>query len=182
MEEASKAGVSVSDEALKEISRLAEQQVLYELQLEKLQEQVENVMEKHREVSQVLIPEAMMSVGMESFTLTDGTKVSVEKFYAAKIPEDQIVQAFAWLRKHGYDSLIKREIKCTFGKGEDKEADRVFKTLIKAGISPVDKSGVHPQTLKAFVRERMEAADKEFPQSMFGVYVGNRTKLTPATK
>lgn len=167
----------VSNEALQEIAALATQQRTIEKEITSLEKRLEELSEKHRHLSQGLIPEAMMSVGMVEFILKDGTRVEIDKFYAAKIPDDQADGAFAWLRKHGFESIIKREVKCSFGKGEDKSATKAMAALIKLGLTPIDKSGVHPQTLKAFVRERMESGE-EFPQQMFGVFVGNRTKLT----
>ena len=39
------------------------------------------------------------------------------------------------------------------------------------------KEAVHPQTLKAFVREQVETG-KELPFDLFGVYIANKTKIT----
>ncbi|TAK94338.1 hypothetical protein EPO05_06485 [Patescibacteria group bacterium] len=172
-------GQEVSDDKLRSIAHLANAQLAYEGMVAKLEKQLEDVNARLREVRETLLPDAMLEVGMSSFTLADGTKIQVDKFYQAKIPDDKQSFAFAWLRQTGNDSLIKREVKCLFGKGEDAEAARAIQVLSTMGFNPADKSSVHPQTLKSFVRERIENGE-ELPTELFGVYVGNRAKLTPA--
>ena len=39
-----------------------------------------------------------------------------------------------------------------------------------------DKTAVHPQTLRAFVKERVEEGD-DFPMELFGAYVGQRAVI-----
>lgn len=170
---------AVSNEALESISSLAKHQLALERAKLELESQLEDLNESLRKVSEVVLPEAMASVGMTQFKLEDGTSVTVSPFYSAKIPDDKQHEAFAWLRSTNNDGLIKREIKAFFGKGEDAKATLAFQALIGCGVSPIDKQGVHPQTLKAFVRECIETG-KDLPTDLFGVFVGNRTKITPA--
>jgi len=89
--------------------------------------------------------------------------------------------AFKWLRHNNFDAIIKRNIILNFGKGEDQKADKVKEELMKLGYAPQDKSGVHPMTLKAFIRERIEAA-QPIPQDLFQIHTGSRAKITPPAK
>ena len=45
------------------------------------------------------------------------------------------------------------------------------------GYEPVQKLKVEPMTLKALVRERIEAG-QDMPSDLFNVFAGNRTKIT----
>jgi hypothetical protein len=45
------------------------------------------------------------------------------------------------------------------------------------GYQPVQKLKVEPMTLKALVRERIEAG-QDMPSDLFNVFAGNRTKIT----
>ncbi len=45
------------------------------------------------------------------------------------------------------------------------------------GYQPVQKLKVEPMTLKALVRERIEAG-QDMPADLFNVFAGNRTKIT----
>lgn len=168
----------VDDESLKAISDLAEEQVQLEKALEAMEAQMATISDKLRNVREELLPSAMEAIGMSSFKLTDGTSITVDPFYNAKIPDDRQPEAFTWLRDHNFDSLIKREFKLQFGKGEDKKAETLKLKLLKAGFNPTDKTSVHPQTLKAFVREQIEDG-KPLPTDLFGVYVGKRAKISP---
>jgi len=52
-----------------------------------------------------------------------------------------------------------------------------YATLAKGqGYEPVQKVGVHPQTLKAVVRERVESG-QNMPTDLFNTFVGNQTKI-----
>lgn len=171
----------ISDDELSSVSALAALQLKLESELAAAEAEVERVKDALREITEQKLPEAMMNIGMESFSLKDGTYVSVTKFYRASISEDRASEAYAWLRENNYADLIKREIKTKFGKGEDQRAMKLAMTLAKMKIPFEDKESVHPQTLKAFVREMVEGG-KEFPMDLLGVYIGNKSKVTPATK
>ena len=55
-----------------------------------------------------------------------------------------------------------------------------FKALAeKEGILAQQNTTIHSQTLRAFVRERVEAGD-EFPMDLFGAYVGQRAVIKGA--
>ena len=43
----------------------------------------------------------------------------------------------------------------------------------KEGYFAEQKTDIHPQTLRAFVKERVENGD-DFPMELFGAYVGQR--------
>lgn len=170
----------IENETLQEISALANIQHETEKAIEVLERQLEELVAKHKEIAEIKLPEAMMAVGMTQFKLQDGTAITVSRFYSASIPKERTEEAFAWLRSHDFSEIIKRNITCKFGKGEDEMATRVSNAIAALGIQAEDKESVHPQTLKAFVREQIEGG-KELPLDVLGVYVGNKAKVTPAT-
>jgi hypothetical protein len=172
-------GLPINDEQLSNISSLAKLQLNLEAKKETLEQQLSELTEKLLNVSQVMLPEAMLEVGMTAFKLSTGESITVSKFYSAKIPQPLESEAFDWLRKNGHESIIKREVKCLFGKGEDAVAGMVIEQLKTIGVLPIDKTSVHPQTLKSFVKEQMESGEP-FPTDLFGAYVGNKTKVAPA--
>ncbi len=171
----------INDEVLKGISALAQQQVDAEQRVAELEERLNQANEILTRIRDVQLPDAMISVGMESFSLKDGTSIMVSKFYSASIPRERQIEAFAWLRSNQFGEIIKREIKSRFGKGEDEAASALTKILAEKKIPFEDKESVHPQTLKAFVRERIEAGEN-LPMESFGVFIGNRAKVIPANK
>ena len=133
--------------------------------------------EKARELSQIVIPEMMKEMNVTKLKLKDGASIEVTNFYSARITPDKQEAAFNWLRENGLGDIIKNDVTVTFGRGEDNKA-MAYATLAKGqGYEPVQKIGVHAQTLKAVVRERTESG-QEMPADLFNPFVGNQTKIT----
>ena len=140
------------------------------------EDSIKKLKEKAKIISQIEIPQMMETMNIKKLKLKDGESVEVGKFYSASIPEENKQGAFEWLRNNGLGDIIKNEITVTFGRGEDNKAS-VYADLAKGqGYEPVQKVGVHPQTLKGVVRERHEAGH-EMPSDYFKTYVGNRTNI-----
>ena len=61
-------------------------------------------------------------------------------------------------------------------KFETKEYETLLNELNKLGVSYVDKSYVHPMTLKSFVKEQINAG-ADLPQEQFSVFPIRKTKI-----
>jgi hypothetical protein len=72
---------------------------------------------------------------------------------------------------NGLGDIIKNEISVSFGRNEDNKAADYADLAKGQGFQPTQKMKVEPMTLKALVRERIEAG-KEMPTEIFGVYLG----------
>lgn len=172
----------VTSGELRDIADLVSRQVVLEAEIANLEAQVALKKEVLSKLSSQTIPDAMNAIGMRDFTLSNGQMVELKKYYSAKIPEGGESAAFLWLRQNNHDSIIKHFISVGLGKGLDKEALKLKTMLNKAKIIFEEKESIHPQTLKAFVKEQMESG-KDFPGQLFGAYSGNVTKIvTPKTK
>lgn len=125
------------------------------------------------------LPATMAEMGLSSFTLDDGSTIKVTPTYGASILVANREKAYEWLRENGYDDIIKNTVSCSFGRGEDEIAG-AFKALAeKEGYIAQQDTSIHSSTLRAFVRERVEAGD-EFPMDLFGAYVGQRAVIKGA--
>lgn len=143
-----------------------------------LETKVAEMKKNFRYENEVAIPEMMMELELEELKLKNGTKLIMEKFYQAKIPEEKEAEAFAYLEETGNDGIIKSKVDMSFGKG-DKEREleqKVVEALSKLQVPFNQKRGVHHSTLKAFVREQIEAG-QNIDLELFGVYIGNRIKI-----
>ena len=139
------------------------------------EESVKKLKEKANIISQFEIPEMMKDMNITKLKLKDGETVEVGNFYSASILPEKQEEAFTWLRNNGRGDIIKNDITVTFGRGEDNKA-MAYANLAKGqGFEPVQKVGVHPQTLKGVVRECHESGI-ELPDC-FKTYVGNRTNI-----
>jgi len=164
------------DKQLKVVADLAKYQDTLETKIKRAEEDLATLKEQFKQVSQVDLPEALAETGLSEVKLVDGTKITVQQFYNASIPKDKTDEAFTWLRDNDHADLIKNTISCDFGRGEDGNAKVLKESLAGSGISSTDKVGVHPQTLKAFVREQVESGQK-LPLDLLGVYIGQKTKI-----
>jgi hypothetical protein len=128
------------------------------------------------------IPTIMEQLGMESFKLTSGETIVVKSDIKCGISEERKPAALAWLRAGNYDGIIKQTVELSFGKGESAEAKKAMDTLHEAGFDPAVSEGVHPQTLKSFVKECLEKA-VNIPLETFGVFDFKIAKITlPKTR
>ena len=132
---------------------------------------------KHLEhLSGEVIPTMLSEMGLSFLKLQDGSSVEVKTNYSATITQAKKEEAFNWLRENGLGDIIKNEISVSFGRNEDNKAADYANLAKGQGFEPQQKLKVEPMTLKALVRERMEAG-KEMPTELFNIYVGNKTTI-----
>ena len=132
---------------------------------------------KHLEyISGEVIPTMLSEMGLSFLKLQDGSSVEVKTNYSATITQAKKEEAFNWLRENGLGDIIKNEISVSFGRNEDNKAADYANLAKGQGFEPQQKLKVEPMTLKALVRERMEAG-KEMPTELFNIYVGNKTTI-----
>ena len=116
------------------------------------------------------MPSMLAEIGMSSFALDDGSTVEVRQTYGASILVDKRPEAYDWLRDNGHDDIIKNTVLCQFCRGEDDLAGAFAAFAQTQGYVPEQKTEVHPQTLRAFVKERCEAGE-DFPMELFGLRI-----------
>ena len=115
-------------------------------------------------------------MNIKKMKVSDGSAVEVKPGYGASIPTAKKEEAFNWLREHGLGDLIKNEVTVSFGRNEDNKAADYAALAKGQGFQPTQKMKVEPMTLKALVRERIEAG-KEMPTEIFGVFSENKTTI-----
>ena len=163
-----------------EIKSLSEQVLrLRDLEAE-VKAQEEKIKQTQKEIARIsedVIPTMLSEMGLSQLKLADGSSVDVKPFYNASISVANREKAYKWLRDNGLGDIIKNDVTVSFGRNEDNKAVDYANLAKSHGFEPTQKLKVEPMTLKALVRERIEAG-KDMPMDIFNVYVGNRTKLT----
>jgi len=130
--------------------------------------------EKHK-LSVEQIPSLMDEMGVERLDV-DGLTVQRKMMVHASIPVARREEAYAWLREQGLDDIIKNDVICSFGKGQDNMAKDVVGILNDRGFEPNTKTHVHPSTLKAFIKERVTDG-KPIDLDMFGAFIANAAEI-----
>ena len=123
-----------------------------------------------------VIPTMLSEMGLSFLKLSDGSSIEVKTNYRASITEANKEAAYNWLRHNGLGDIIKNEISVSFGRNEDNKAADYAELAKSQGLQPTQKMKVEPMTLKALVRERIEAG-KEMPTEIFGVFSENKTTI-----
>ena len=145
-------------------------------EIENAESRLKLLKKKRDHISGEVIPTMMSEMGLAELKLHDGSHLKVSTSYRATITEANKVAAFNWLRKNGLGDIIKNEISVSFGRNEDNKAADYAALAQERGFQPTQKLKVEPMTLKALVRERIEAG-KEMPTEIFGVYSENKTTI-----
>ena len=145
-------------------------------EVDSAEEQLKQKKKNLEHISGEVIPTMMSEMGLSHLKLMDGSSVDVKPHYSATITQANKEAAFNWLRNNGLGDIIKNEISVSFGRNEDNKAADYADLAKSHGFQPTQKLKVEPMTLKALVRERIEAG-KEMPTEIFNVFIGNKTTI-----
>ncbi len=181
-------------EDLEQVSRLA---ILLRSKLLLMREAEARLTLLQQEINRIKLedlPALMDQFNLLELKLKDGSRLVVKPLINASLPSEgailrckdgeqrvemrnRLKKAFQFLRKQGAAALIKTQLKADFGKDSEKVAEKALKTLQQLGVNAEVSKGVHPQTLNAWVRERIEAG-KPVDMETFRVFSGQVAEIT----
>ena len=166
----------LDDGQLDGVSRLANEAAALEHKLAEQEQAMKETKAALHKITDEQLPEALEEMGLQKFTLTDGSEISVKPIYSASIPRDRREEAFQWLRDHEFGDLVKNNVTVTFGRGEDADAKEFMNLCGSQGYAPDQLEKVEPMTLQAWLRERVEAGDA-VPLDLFGAFISQRANI-----
>lgn len=140
--------MNLSDEQIRRVAEASAKLKHWQELVSERETDLQEAQQIVKDLESQILPDMLDEFGLESLTLKDGTKLTVKPFVAAHISKEHEPEAFQWLQDHGYGDIIKE------------------RTVIN----------VHPSTLKAWAKERVESGDN-IPDDLFGVYVGRKAVL-----
>ena len=161
------------------INKLADKIKELQAHQQQLEVQEDTIKQKKKDIEHLsgeVIPTMLSEMGLSFLKLQDGSSIEVKTNYSATITQANKEAAFNWLRENGLGDIIKNEISVSFGRNEDNKAADYAELAKGQGLEPQQKLKVEPMTLKALVRERIEAG-KEMPTELFNVFIGNKTTI-----
>jgi hypothetical protein len=140
------------------------------------QEELKSIQDKIKKLSEEIIPEAMLTLGLDQFKLDNGLKLSVVDNVYAHISEEKKPEAYNWLRDNNLGSIIKNEIGVQFDKTQDAEAMDLKARLSSEGLPVTHKESIHPSTLRSTVKELVKKG-VAVPEDTFNIYIGKKTRI-----
>jgi hypothetical protein len=167
---------NLSEGKLDAVAKLAKEASSLESIIFDLEAQTKTAKASLYKITDEQLPETLEEMGLRKFTLMDGSEISVKPIYSTSIPKDRKDEAFDWLRSHGFGDLVKNNVTVTFGRGEDKAATAFIGLCGSEGFVPSQNEKVESMTLKAWLRERVEAGDA-VPLDLFGAYISQRATI-----
>lgn len=165
---------------LKRLVELAELQVSIETDVARLEAELSERKESLRRVSEEDMPDLMSELGVTEFKLASGRTVKIKediRFEAIDARREKLPGAIDWLTRHGYSGIVKSSVIATFAKGEKEEAEKVLEQLQAEGYAATIDEGIHPQTLKSFIKERLQN-EESIPLDLFGAYPFNKAVIS----
>lgn len=133
-----------------------------------------------KRLSEEVLPSLMDEAGVKQLALEDDYSLERGENVYSSISAANAPAAAAWLEKNGYGAIIKARIGIEFEKGDTKMIAAVVKALKSVKANYDLREGVHPQTLRAFVRESLEVGRK-LPASI-AVHIQPVVSLKPPKK
>lgn len=153
--------------SLSEMAELARALVQADGNVKSAEEDLKVAKERARVLREETIPSAMQEMGLESVKLETGQTITVGQEVYASIPVEKKETAFTWLQNNGFGGLIKVEVSSKFGRDANAQALNLFEELCDRGLDPKYDQSVHPQTLKAFLKEQISCG-ANVPLDLFG--------------
>ena len=146
---------ALRDADLGALSRAVELLQARQKEVDDAEDRLKKLKRDLRDVSENIIPEMMDNLGMAKITLASGQELSIKESIQASIPLNMRDAANIWLEGNGHGDLIKTSLTVKFAKGRKQDALAAKKVLEEFGVAPSLSEGVHPGTLKAWVREEL---------------------------
>ena len=128
---------------------------------------LKKVKEEARRYREDIIPCALQELGVTKLVLESGETITLSQEVYASIPSQKKRYAFEWLVDNGFSGLIKVEVTTAFSKGEYQKAYALNEELHGKGVNSNLSQSVHPQTLKAFLKEQINKGSG-VPLELFG--------------
>lgn len=133
------------------------------------------------------MPAAMTEAGFDEMKLPDGWKFKIQQHVIGTLPKPEDdsdeagkaarERAMKWLEENGAADLFKTDVVVNFTKSQHNMALDTQQMLIERGLPATIVSGIHHQTLLAFVREAIKNGDP-IDLEMLGLSAIHKVKIT----
>ena len=163
---------------LKRISSLGQLFVGCDKKVKQLEYELEIAKKAFEQISTVELPDAMNSVDMKEFRLTNGYKIRIEEVYNVRLPKERVDMADTWLDEHGHGGMIKRSLQIELPKTLERAEIEWLKQKIKElEFDSQEVKNVHWATLQSWANEMREGGEA-IPEDIFAIYRGNKTVIS----
>ena len=151
-----------TDDKLARLRDLAKDQLQHEREITRLEMLLAAEKTKLAGIAEKELPALMNELKFKVIPLTNGGKLTLKSKTVAYIKVENQQLFYEWMNKHGYGTLVKREVSTTFPRGDSTKAAKLLGYLKRwyKDFPVQDKESIHGTTLNAWARELQEQNDK----------------------
>lgn len=167
-------------DSLARLTGMGEEAIAILDRVEELETELKGLKGRLHEIKTESMPEVMAAAGADEVVVGD-RKFALSTLITGSLPKEpeRLDEAIKWLDDNGAGGLIKSTVSADFGRDEFERAKEA-KAMLDAFAPATLRSGVHFQTLHAFVRERLregEPLDDEGLRTL-NLFIGRQVKIT----
>ncbi len=163
----------VCDEALGRVAILARRVLDTQADVAVKDQALKDAKKRLRNLEENELPALMDEIGIEKFSMDDGSSINVKEDMYASIPTKNKAAAAQWLFDNGQGSLVKMDVVTHFEKGQEEKVQEVTDLLAELGYSFNKTQTVNTASVKAVLKELI-AQGQDVPLKLFGAYILRR--------
>jgi len=164
------AQTAITKDDLSNITHMAAHVVADEKEVARIEEMLTEAKKRLRKVQDFDLPEAMLACNMETFTTSNGLKVSVKETLTASISKANKQAAAKWLLENELGALVKEDVIIGFDNGASEAVNALVKLLAENGVTNVSThESMNTASVKAGIKELL-AQGKDVPLELFGAH------------
>jgi hypothetical protein len=151
-----------TDDKLKSVQQLAQELRTVQCDLLETETLLKALKQRETQISQTDLPAIMQQIGLDDFTLSDGSKISMKPVFIGSIKKDQMHEALEYLNTKGYGDAMKNELKASASANISQTEFIEIQKLLrdKYGVDFEQKFSVHHSSMKKIIRLMQEDIDK----------------------
>ena len=149
----------MSEDALSQLERLAEQYQFTENDIEETELKLKEKKEYFNKLSQEEIPTLLYLYGLSEVKLKSGKKIIVKKNASVSVPDEKQEAFYAFLKERDEEDIIKLHFH--FSRMPTEKTVSLFTFLTEGDFDYDSDRGVHSQTLKKYFKELLGIGDNE---------------------
>lgn len=150
---------------LEDLKNLCATYARMELAVEDLKSDLKTAQEQFNRFKMDVVPLAFEELGLQELKLLSGETIQITAGVDASISDENRPAAYRWMTENDFGGLIKTELDIAFDREQFSEAQELYQRLIDEYPQAFLAEKIHPQTLKAFVKEQLEVGN-ELPDSI----------------
>jgi len=162
-------------------------------QAKKLENELKELNSEIHRMESSDIPEMMQELGVNSFELDDGCKVTIRNIIKASLPSatsiarerdpakralmiNRFREGVAYLERNGAGAIVKNQLTADLGKDSGDIARKAQEMLRTIGIPSRADQTVNPNSLSSWCKERIEGGN-EIDHDLFGIFSGQKAHI-----